>query len=192
MKNLFVICLLSLCSCSGFSQSDSIKVYNWIDIANANPDTIYGVSLSKMKLGEIPVDLEKFKNLQILDLSKNKISNLPDFIGDFDKLIELNISKNDFEAFPIEICKLTNLTRFIANRNPFDNIPECIGYCTKLEYIDLWETPISSFPESIDNLKALKEIDLRGIKYGPTFQKEFKKKIPWVTFKFDPPCDCME
>jgi Leucine-rich repeat (LRR) protein len=192
MRKLFGICLLLLYSWIGFSQSDSVKVYNWSELGNADPDTIYGISFSKIKLTEVPEDLAKYRNLKILDLSKNKLTSLPQFIGDLNSLEELNLSKNDFEVFPVEICKLTNLERLIANRNPFDNLPECIEYCSKLEYMDLWETPISSFPNSIVNLKSLKEIDLQGIRYGPTFQKEIKKKIPWVTIKFDPPCDCME
>jgi hypothetical protein len=49
-----------------------------------------------------------------------------------------------------------------------------------------------SFPNSIVNLKKLNEIDLQGVKYGPTFQSNFQKKIPWAKILFDPPCDCME
>lgn len=192
MSKIFAICLLLLSSWVGYSQSDSVKIYTWAELINVDPDTIYGISFSKMKLTDVPNDLAKYRNLKILDLSKNKLTALPEFIGNLNFLEELNLSKNDFASFPVELCKLTNLKRLIANRNPFDNLPECIGYCTKLEYIDLWETPINSFPQSIVNLKSLKEIDLQGVRYGPTFQKEIKKKIPWVTIKFDPPCDCME
>ena len=105
---------------------------------------------------------------------------------------KLDISKNEFAIFPIEICKLSNLKILIANRNDFDKIPECIEFCSKLEIIDLWDTPIANFPQSFSSLKNLKKLDIQGIKYGPTFQKEFQKKLSWVEIKFDPPCDCME
>lgn len=192
MRKLFVVCLQLIFSLTVFSQTDSVKVYTWSEVVDANPDTIYGISFSKMKLTEVPEELTKFQKLRILDLSKNKLNSLPEFLGNLSSIEELNISRNDFEIFPVEICKLSNLRTLIANRNAFYVLPECIGYLSKLEYLDLWETPISSFPESIVNLKALKEIDLQGIMYGPTFQNEIKKKIPWVTFKFDPPCKCME
>jgi Leucine-rich repeat (LRR) protein len=117
---------------------------------------------------------------------------LPDFIGDFKKLEYLDISKNEFSVFPNEFCRLNNLKFLIANRNTFDKIPECIGFLTELEMIDLWDTPIKDFPVSITHLKKLKKIDLQGVKYGPTFQKQFKESLPWVTIEFDPPCDCME
>lgn len=175
-----------------FSQSDSVIVYQWSELGDVNPDTIYGLSFSKMKLTALPEKLVEFKNLRELDLSKNKLNSLPDFIGDLLYLEILDISKNELSNFPVEVCKLSNLKKLIANRNSFDRIPECIGFCTKLELIDLWDTPIAFFPLSISNLKNLKVIDLQGIRYGPTFQKDFRNAIPWVTIKFDAPCDCME
>jgi len=192
MKTLFVICILSLVDLIGFSQTDSLTIYNWSDLNKYNPDTIYALSFEKLKLEEVPKDLAKFKNLKYLDLSKNKLNDLPDFIGDLSSLETIDVSRNKLLNFPVEICRLLQLKKIIANRNLFEIIPECIGYCSELEVLDLWNTPINSFPESISNLKKLKELDLQGIQYGPTFQKNFQSKIPWVKIKFDPPCDCME
>ena len=192
MKKRYVLFLLILIELNCFSQTDSIKQYNWTELISVNPDTIYSISFEKMKLTDLPEELAIYKNLKQLNIGRNKISNLPDFVGDFYYLEKLDISKNEFENFPVEICKLSNLKILIANRNSFDRIPECIGYCTKLETIDLWDTPIANFPASFTNLTNLKYLDLQGIKYGPTYQKNFQKTIPWVTIKFDPPCDCME
>ena len=192
MKKLFVILLLILSEFSCFAQSDSIVEYDWLELNSVNPDTIYSISFEKMKLAELPKDLSNFHNLRQLNLSKNKLVELPDFIGDFLFLEKLDISKNELQNFPVEICKLNNLKVLIANRNFFDKIPECIGYCTNLEVIDLWDTPIASFPKSFSNLKKLQILDLQGIKYGPTFQKEFRQSFSWVEIKFDPPCNCME
>jgi Leucine-rich repeat (LRR) protein len=192
MKKLFVILLLILSEFSCVAQSDSIVEYDWLELNSVNPDTIYAISFEKMKLAELPKDLSNFHNLRQLNLSKNKLVELPDFIGDFLFLEKLDISKNELQNFPVEICKLNNLKVLIANRNFFDKIPECIGYCTNLEVIDLWDTPIASFPKSFSNLKKLQTLDLQGIKYGPTFQKEFQQSLSWVVIKFDPPCNCME
>jgi len=184
--------LLILAKFSCLSQSDSIVEYDWNELSLVNPDTIYAVSFQKMKLTELPSDLSKFHNLRHLDVSKNNLIQLPDFIGDFSFLEKLDISKNELQNFPVELCRLSNLKVLIANRNFFDKIPECIGYCTNLEVIDLWDTPIASFPKSFSNLKKLQILDLQGIKYGPTFQKEFRQSFSWVEIKFDPPCNCME
>lgn len=192
MRTVFAIFLLFTNEFFCFSQEDSIKVYHWTELLQANPDTIYGVSFSKMKLTELPEELGLYKNLRFLDLEKNRLTELPFFVGEFSKLEVLNVSKNDLIIFPVEICKLSSLKKLILNRNSFDQIPECIGYCSKLELIDLWDTPVMNFPSSLQNLKMLQTIDLQGVKYGPTFQRDFRQKLPAVTIKFDPPCDCME
>lgn len=192
MRKLFVILLLISSEFNCLSQTDSIIEYKWNELISVNPDTIYSISFEKMKLTELPIELADFHNLKYLNLGKNKLSNLPDFISDFTLLEKLDISKNELQIFPIEICKLSNLKVLIANRNFFDKIPECIGYCTNLEFIDLWDTPVGSFPKSFLNLKKLQNLDLQGIKYGPTFQKEFQQSLSWVIIKFDPPCNCME
>lgn len=192
MKKLFALFFLIQISTCYFSQENKIVLYDWDEVKNANPDTVYGISFSKLKMTAIPEGLEKFHSLKKLDLSKNKFTNLPDFIGDLSQLEILDISKNEFANFPIEICKLWKIKQLIANRNPFDQIPECIGYCTNLEFIDLWETPIATFPVSMQNLKKLTVLDIQGVKYGPAFQKKLKEKLPNVEIKFDPPCNCME
>lgn len=192
MRIIFVIFLLFINETFCFSQADTLKVYHWTELQQANPDTIYGVSFSKMKLTELPEELIAYKNLRVLNLEKNKLTELPYFVGEFSKLEVLDVSKNDLNIFPVEICKLFSLKKLILNRNSFDQIPECIGYCSRLELIDLWDTPVMTFPSTLQNLKMLQTIDLQGVKYGPTFQRDFQKKLPGVTVKFDPPCDCME
>lgn len=192
MRTLFVIFLLITNKNFCFSQVDSVKIYHWSELVNVDPDTIYGVSFSKMKLTELPARLEQYKKLRILDLEKNRLTQLPDFVGDLNNLEILNVSKNELSVFPVEICRLSSLKSLILNRNTFDQIPECIGYCAELEMIDLWDTPVMTFPGSLQQLKSLQVIDLQGVKYGPTFQKDFQKKLPGVKVKFDPPCDCME
>lgn len=192
MKKLYAICILSLFSTLSIGQDDSVVIYHWSDLKSYNPDTIFGLSFEKMKLDKIPAELKTFKNLRTLNLSKNKLTDLPDYIGELNQLKILDISRNKFAIFPVEICRLNNLQKLLASRNLFDKIPECIGFCSKLEIIDLWDTPIMSFPNSMENLKNLKEMDLQGIKYGPTFQKDLQKQLSWVFIKFDAPCDCME
>jgi hypothetical protein len=38
-----------------------LNIYSWEQAKNANPDTIFGVSLSKLKLEQLPEELAKFK-----------------------------------------------------------------------------------------------------------------------------------
>jgi len=192
MKNSFVLLLSLICSSVAFAQLDSLRVYTLKELASANPDSVFSISLAREKLTEVPPILAKFSQLRILDLGKNKLTELPSFIGDFKYIEVLDVSKNELAIFPNEICRLSNLTTLIINRNAFDKIPECFGYCTKVEMIDLWEVPIAHFPQSMDQLKALRVIEIQGVKYGPSFQEALRKRLPWVDIHFDSPCDCME
>jgi Leucine-rich repeat (LRR) protein len=192
MKKLFVVSLTLLLSNALFSQEPGLRIFSWEEAKGASPDTVYAISFSKQKLTTLPDDLARFANLKHLDLGKNKLDALPDFVGTFSKLDYLDLSKNELSVFPVEICRLSSLKVLVINRNTFDQIPECIGYLKDLEELDLWDTPVMNFPTSLTNLKNLKRIDLQGVKYGPTFQKQFRESLPWVKIEFDPPCDCME
>lgn len=192
MKKLFVISILLIFSEQLIGQTGELRILSWEQAKSANPDTVFAISFSKQKVSTLPEDLARFANLTHLDLGKNKLTELPEFVGGFSKLEYLDLSKNDLSVFPVEICRLSALKTLVINRNMFDQLPDCIGYLKELETLDLWDTPVMNFPASLTNLKKLKRIDLQGVKYGPTFQKQFKESLPWVTIEFDPPCDCME
>ena len=190
MKYLFVLFLI-VHKLSVVAQQSQPKIYQWSVAKNAHPDTIFGITFEKMKLKEVPKELQAFKQLNTLLFSNNKLSQLPDFMGEFNKLQSLDISKNNFTVFPAVICQLTELKRFIANRNPMEYLPECVGYCEKLVYVDLWDTPIGTFPTSFKALKNLKKLDLQGISYPESFQRELKQQMPTVEILFDAPCNCL-
>ena len=192
MKNLFVLSTWILLNSSAIAQIETFPVYDWAELKKCNPDTIYGISLEKLKLDKVPKDLERFTNLRHLNLSKNKLNELPDFIGKMIFLEQLDLSKNKFEIFPLEICRLENLQTLAANRNYFERIPDCIEYCSQLELLDLWDTPVVYFPATMQKLKKLKKLDLQGVRYNLKFQENLKMQLPWTTIQFDSPCNCMD
>ncbi len=191
MRRLFV--LFSIVTINlVLGQDDIIRVYTWEEAQAANPDTIVGITFEKLKLESVPPELERFKNLKILNLQKNKLTEIPDFITEFKQLKTLNLEKNLLEYFPIQVCRMKHITHLILSRNYFENVPECIGELTSLVYLDLYDTPIRILPQSLENLKNLKEIDFSGIKFSPSFQKSWTARLPNVKLIFDAPCDCME
>lgn len=192
MKKLFGLILMLFVSVNSFCQTDSIQMYRWEEVLSAEPDTVFGISLSKMKLDSLPDELKKFRNLVILDAGKNKLKELPEFVAEFHALKVLNLEKNNLDILPIEICRMQGLERLILNRNNIEKLPDCFGYVEQLKYIDLYDNPIRTLPESLTQLSNLDEIDLSGIKFSPTFQNSWKSKLPNVKFVFDAPCDCME
>ena len=116
MKLLSVLISLLFLNIS-FSQKTTEKVYKWEEVQLANPDTVYNLSLSKMKLTELPASLWRFKNLRKLYLEKNKLSALPDSFDLFKNLELLSLDHNHFELFPIPITRLLNLKTLIASNN---------------------------------------------------------------------------
>ncbi len=191
MNKRYVLIFLLSFSALAFSQEQPVVIYDWEDVQQASPDTIFGLSLTKLKLKELPEELKKYKHIKELHLEKNKLEYLPDFITDFEYLETLNLEKNELEIFPLQICRMKALKHLSIGKNYFEQIPECIGNVQTLEYIDLIDTPISKLPEALVTLKNLKEIDFTGIRFSPNFQESWTKLLPNVKLVFDAPCDCM-
>lgn len=192
MKLLFALILIYSPFVLLAQKADSIRYYSLEEARTIHSDSVFAIRLSKKKLTVVPKEIQFYKNLRHLDLSRNKLSELPEFIGSLTNLIDLNLGKNKFTSFPTEICKLINLRRLVLNQNQFSHISECIGNLENLRYFDLWDTPLETFPNAFLTMRNLKFIDMRGILYGPTYQKKWISKLHWVRIEFDAPCDCME
>lgn len=167
-------------------------MYSWEEAKMASPDTIYGITFSKLKLTELPEELARFKELRKLNIEKNKLETLPKFIAEFDHLIELDVGRNKLINFPLVACRMPTIQRLILNRNSFEVIPECIEYMKELKYLDLYDTPVGALPNSMIKLDKLEKIDFTGIRFSPEFQEKWKSSLPDVELIFDPPCDCMK
>ncbi len=171
-------------------NAQELKIYQWEEVQQANPDTILGLDCSKLKWTQIPNKLFGFKNLRYLDLSKNKLSAISDSIEQLDSLRILDVSKNNLTAVAW-MCQLSYLKRIHLSRNQISVLPECIGNLTRLQTLDLWDNPIGSLPESLTKCSSLKSVDLRGILFNLEFQHKWSEKMPQVKWEFDPPCNCV-
>ena len=188
---LIVIFLLPQCN-SLSAQETEFVIYRWEDVLTANPDTIYGLSFSKEKRTELPVELTRFSHLRLLDISKNKFVVLPDLLDSL-KILEVFIaSKNDFTLFPLILTRLSKLKKIIINRNSIEQIPDLIQNCKSLEKLDLSDNPIGNVPSSFFTLQSLKVVDFTGVRFGPRYQTYIKNMRPDIDWILDPPCDCME
>lgn len=193
MMKKFAVIIISLFF-SNFitAQSNTYKVYNWSEVLNADPDTIYGISFSKNKLDSIPYEIIRYKNLKHLNLEKNNLTTIPDFINKFEKLNVLILDKNKLQIFPNQVLSLSNLTELQLSRNEIDSIPDGINQLIHLERLDLWSCPITYFSNSLYFLKELKTLDIRGVTYGPKFIKELTESMSWTEIEYDTPCSCVE
>lgn len=189
MKKRFVIILLLL---TEFSYAQEVKIYPWSVAKSALPDTIYGISFQKMKLDSLPTDLQRFKNVKVLELNNNKLKTLPSWFSSFSYLESLNISKNKFDSLPGVLYQLTGLKKLSFAQNTVSQLGDNISLLKSLEFLDFWDNPIANFPQSLMDLENLKIVHAEGIKYGPKFQKKWIESMPLTEFFFDEPCDCRE
>ncbi len=189
MNKVLVIFLL-LFSPWIMAQPDSVRFYSIDEVSNANPDTIFAISLKKQKLTSLPEELFKFKFLKYLDLEKNEFNDIGR-LGEFKELVYLNLGRNKLQNFPVAICQMANLQVLILNRNEFNSIPPCISYCQNLTYIDFWETPVSSLPAEMTSIESLKEMDFSGVRMNKATQEKLRNQFPKVKLHLDEPCNCL-
>jgi Leucine-rich repeat (LRR) protein len=192
MMKLFVVSILIFLWSSLNAQNTSDKIYRLEEVLNANPDTIYVITLAKSKLTELPNELWKFRNLRELHLEKNRLNSLPDSLDLFKKLELLNLDRNDFETVPLVISRLVNLKKLIFSRNQINVISGNLFYCSKLEEMDFYDNPIGSVEPKIFEMKQLKKFDIQGVMLSTKTHSEVKTKLNWVQVSMDPPCKCLD
>lgn len=62
--------------------------------------------MSNNELTELPSDIDKLVNLEVLVLSTNQLKKLPSQIGSLRKLRELDLEENELECIPSDIGML--------------------------------------------------------------------------------------
>lgn len=189
IKNILWIFSL-LIACSSFAQKD--KVFSWSEAQKEDPLAVTHISFKGTKLNVIPAELERYKNLQFLDLSKTKLKDLSFFEKlEFDSLKVLKIERNKMKQTPIALCRLVNLEELWAYDNQFTDLPTCIGNLKKLKIIDLSDNMIENLPDELTKLKHLERLYLNGMILDKYFQEKWSKKLPNTVIEFGQPCDCL-
>ena len=197
MRNkLFIVILFLGFFTKGSSQVlseqelDTCYIYTTIEKASKIPEAVYVLDLTKSKLKAFPLEILKFKNLNILKLGKNKISSVPEGISQLLFLQELDLGKNKLDAFPGGIVELVNLKQLVLNQNYIEGIPYMIKNLQKLEYLDMWSNNLNSFPESLNELKKLQELDLRVIQFTKDEKDRITTLLPDTKIHFSSSCNC--
>ncbi len=146
---------------------------------------VAGLNLTCASLSEIPEQIKKLKNLEILilyavpneelpewllelkylkylDLQVGKLKKLPEWIGELKLLEHLNAYKNEIEYIPESIGDINSLKYLDLGDNNLSTIPDSIGNLSSLEYLNLGGNKLELIPESIGNLKAIKKLYLEA------------------------------
>jgi small GTP-binding protein len=138
-------------------------------IEEADPSITLELDLSKLNLTSLPKDVNKLKNLQILNLGQNNLSSLPVEICDLKKLTILDLGENKFQKFPEEVLEFRTLGELYLGTNLINSISDKLNYLNKLEIIDLSNNNIIELSQSLMLVTTLKKLHIFGnqIKHVP-------------------------
>lgn len=190
---IFILTLVCLTVCAKAQNKENAeyKIFTTIEEANANPEQVQYLDLSKQKLKEFPSTIFKFKNLECLILKKNKIAEIPSAIEELEKLTLLDVSRNKLNKFPKELCNCQQLKTLILNQNEIDSLPSEISKMSNLTSLDLWGNQIDQLPKEINKLSnTLKVLDLRVIYMSDEKQEAIIKLLPETDIYFSNGCSC--
>jgi hypothetical protein len=118
-------------------ELESKKWYHSVEEALSDPTNVYKLSLTDMKLKELPESLFRLVNLQVLNLSDNKLKTVPSQISKLQNLQVLVLTDNKVNSLPAEMKELDHLVRLYLGRNRLMEMPAWVGGLGKLRYLDL-------------------------------------------------------
>ncbi|XP_030022954.2 leucine-rich repeat-containing protein 58 [Manduca sexta] len=143
------------------------------------------ILLYNNRINTLPVTLNRFSNLKILDVSNNRLTALPDvfknssitsliakhnqltneslpksFQSIKNSLRELNLSGNQLNFFPEQVLELTALKYLYLGGNSIVNIPKDIWKLNSLQILSLGGNQILEVPESVGHLTSLQALVL--------------------------------
>ncbi|KAK7103200.1 leucine-rich repeat-containing protein 57-like [Littorina saxatilis] len=139
----------------GNSPSNSPKVH--LETARKSK----ACQLSKLKLEQLPPELEGITELRTLDMSQNKLQILPPWINKFTQLRGLILSHNKLGSLP-EVGDLKKLESFIADYNQITRLPSSFANLTSLKTLNLSHNLLTAFPVQLCKLRNLDVVDLSG------------------------------
>lgn len=126
-------------------QLDRQKIYTSLDRALVDPESVYKLDLSGQRYREVPAEIFRLVNLQVLDLGENKLSALPDNIIDLQNLQVLILTDNKLRSLPEEMREMNNLERLYLGENKLMEMPAWVGGLAKLRYMDLHRNYITLY-----------------------------------------------
>jgi len=129
-------------------------------IDQARRDGATELSLSGMKLTELPESLGQLTQLQTLTLNGNQLTALPESLGQLTQLQKLDLANNQLTVLPESLGQLTQLQTLDLYDNQLTALPESLGQLTQLQNLDLDNNHLTALPEWLGQLTQLQTLDL--------------------------------
>ncbi|HAS46508.1 MAG TPA: hypothetical protein DCS93_38860 [Microscillaceae bacterium] len=136
------------------------KAFVSLTEALKNPDKVVKLELWSADLQAVPLEIFKFKNLQVLNLNFNQIKSLPRAFVRLKYLQELRLGHNQLSHVPTILEKLAHLRILDLHGNQLKSIPDNIGQLTQLEELYLHENQLKEVHSSWQALTRLRFVNL--------------------------------
>lgn len=120
--------------------------------------------LTHANIPSIPKEITKLTKLSHIDFSDNYIINIPSYIGKLKGLISLSLSRNKIIKIAEEIGDLRKLHQLILNNNEIVTLPEGIVKLKNMALLLVSENKITKLPDSIGQLINLRFLFLASNK----------------------------
>ncbi|KAJ0673260.1 putative virus X resistance protein-like, coiled-coil [Helianthus annuus] len=135
-----------------FKRARSLRTLLAVSV-DQNPRRFFSSKILVDLLPQLPL-------LRVLSLSGIKISEVPDYIGSLKHLRYLNLSRTDIKELPENIGNLFNLqTLIIFGCQRLTKLPKSFSKLKKLQHFDFRGTPsLTQFPLGIGELKSLQTL----------------------------------
>ncbi|KAJ0860855.1 putative virus X resistance protein-like, coiled-coil [Helianthus annuus] len=135
-----------------FKRARSLRTLLGVSM-DQNPERYFSRKILVDLLPQLPL-------LRVLSLSGIKISEVPDYIGCLKHLRYLNLSRTDIKELPENIGNLFNLqTLIIFGCWSLNKLPKSFSKLKKLQHFDFRDTPsLIRFPLGIGELKSLQTL----------------------------------
>lgn len=147
---------------SRFIPSQVFEMRNLRILSIQGMDCDYGDTTSCWMIREIPKQIGKLKELELLQLNVNALRTIPTEINELKKLKTLDLTDN-------------------PGLSDIDNVTELIN----LEELDLFGCNLDRLPKNIGGLKNLKQLGLSGNNIDKVELDRIRKALPNCEITYD-------
>jgi Leucine-rich repeat (LRR) protein len=184
MKKIILICCIFHLAKVSFCQEyfpENAKYFHHLSEMLETPDSVRIVDFNnrgKIEMDEFIKNIEKFKNLEVIQIRDSEIDSIPYSFCTLKKLIYIDISICKISKGLENLALINELVILDLSSNQISYIPENISKLKKLVFLDLSENCIKKIPNSFKKFESLKRLDLYSNKITNHFT--FPPKLSWL------------
>jgi internalin A len=118
------------------------------------------LSLAGFRLGYVPEEITRLRNLEVLDLSNNDLTDVPHFVGHIRSLRYLSLGGNHLHHLPTALRDLCLLQTLNLSSNTDLTLPDWLGEFKELQTLVLRDLKLREVPDFVRTLTKLRNLHL--------------------------------